>query len=242
MWSAPHDVRPNVPTDDTVGQTGRRAAAIDLLIAIAFFVACYVSEPALDPLLRRGHGLAGAVALAAYQFTFEGLALLLIMRIRSERFSDYGFTTRNAGKSVALALVLAAIYDLGMSWPAHALLWIPLRRQPAVRMSLEVGFPLSLVGLAVTVATWGFFEGFFGVFFAKKLNRAFGHSGRGWFSPGVIGFALFNGLIHLTVHQGIAGFLGSFASGYAIAVIPGVTENAWGSALVQTLTDAVGKL
>jgi hypothetical protein len=229
-------------SDDAVVRAVRRAAAIDLAVAIAFLVVCYVSEPALDSLLRRGHGLAGVVVLAANQFTFEGLALLLIMRIRSERFSDYGFTVRNAGMSVALALVLAAIYDVGMSWHAHALLWIPLRRQPATRMSLELGFPLSLAGLAVTVATWGFFEGCFGVFFAKKLNRAFGHSGRGWFSPGVIGFALFNGLIHLTVHQGMAGFVGSFASGYAIAVIPGVTENAWGSALVQTLTDAVGKL
>jgi hypothetical protein len=231
-----------VQSADTVVSAGRRSATIDLVIAIAFFVVCYACEPALDSLLRRGHGLAGVVVLAAYQFTFEGLALLLIMRIRGERFSDYGFTVRNAGKSVALAFVLAAIYDLGMSWHAHALLWIPLRRQPAARMSLEGGFPLSLVGFAVTVATWGFFEGFFGVFFAKKLNRAFGHSGRGWFSPGVIGFALFNGLIHLTVHQGMAGFVGSFASGYAIAVIPGVTENAWGGVVVQTLTDAVGKL
>lgn len=58
----------------------------------------------------------------------------------------------------------------------------------------------------------------------------------------MIGFALFHRLIHLTVHQGVAGFVGSFASGYAIAVIPGLTENARGSALVQTLTDAIGKL
>src|ERR1039458_3421424 len=227
---------------DTVVPVGRRAAVIDLAIAIAFFVVCYVSEPVLDPLLRRGHGLVMGFALATYQFMFEGLALLLIMGIRHERFSDYGFSARNAGKSVALALVLAGIYDLAMSWHANALLWIPLRRQPAVRMSLAVGFPLSLVGLAVTVAAWGFFEAFFGVFFARKLNQTLGHNGRGWLSPGVVGFALFNGLIHLTVHQGISGFIGSFASGYAIAVIPGVTENAWGSALVQTLTNAVGKL
>jgi len=224
------------------GAPARRRAVIDLAIAITVFAVCYASEPALDPLLRRGHGLAGVFSLAAYQFMFEGLAILFIMRIRRERFSDYGFNARNAAKSVALALGLAAIYDLGMSWHAHALLWIPLRRQPALRMSLEVGFPLSLAGLAMTVAAWGFFEGFFGVFFAKKLNQAFGRSGRSWLSPGVIGFALFNGLIHLTVHQGITGFVGSFASGYAIAVIPGVTGNAWGSALVQTLTDAVGKL
>ena len=106
---------------------------------------------------------------------------------------------------------------------------------------MAAGFPLSLVGLAVTIATWGFLEGFFGVFFARKLNQAFGHNGRGLLSPGALGFALFNGLIHLT-HQNIPGFIASFASGYAIAVIPAVTGNAWGSALVQTLTNAVGKL
>jgi hypothetical protein len=230
-----------LPHADTVAPVNRRAAVTDLAIAIAFFVVCYASEPVLDPILRRGRGFPMVFALAAYQFMFEGLALLLIMRIRHERFSAYGFTRRNAGKSVALALVLTGIYDLAMSWQANALLWIPLRRQPAVHMSMAVGFPLSLVGLAVTVATWGFFEGFFGVFFARKLNQAVGHNGHGWLSPGAVGFALFNGLIHLT-HQDISGFIMSFASGYAIAVIPGVTGNAWGGALVQTLTNAAGKL
>lgn len=220
----------------------RRKAGIDLAIAIAFFAVCYATEPVLDPLLRQGHGLVMVFAVASYQFMFEGLAPILIMGVRHERFSDYGFTWRNAGKSVVLALVLAGIYDLAMSWHAHALLWIPLRRQPAVHMSMAVGFPAFLAGLAVTVAAWGFFEAFFGVFFARKLNQAFGHNGRGWLSPGACGFAVFNGLIHLTVHQGISGFIASFASGYAIAVIPGVTGNAWGSALVQTLTNAVGKL
>ena len=95
-------------------------------------------------------------------------------------------------------------------------------------MSLAAGFPLSLAGLAVTVAAWGFFEGFFGVFFARKLNLALGHSGRGWLSPGVLGFALFNGLIHLVIGQGLEGFLGSFASGYAIAVISAVTQQPLG--------------
>lgn len=226
----------------TLPPLNRRAAAIDLAVAMAFFAVCVAVNPVLDPFLRHGRSLVMVFAAATYQFMAEGLALLVVMRIRHERFSDYRFTWRNAGKSVALALVLAGIYDLAMSWHAGALLWIPLRRQPAVRMSLAVGFPLSLVGLAVTVASWGFFEAFFGVFFARKLNRTFGHDGRGWLSPGAVGFALFNGLIHLTVHQGIAGFIGSFASGYAIAVIPGVTENAWGSALFQTLTNAVGKL
>jgi hypothetical protein len=233
---------PELRSGNTVAPVNRRAAVTDFAIAMAFFLVCYAGEPVLDPLLRHGRGLVMVIALATYQFMFEGLALRLVMMIRHERFSDYGFIGCNAGKSVALALVLAGIYDLALSWHANALLWVPLRRQPAVHMSVAIGFPLSLVGLAVTVAIWGFFEGFFGVFFARKLNQTFGHHGRGWLSPGAVGFALFHGLIHLTVHQGVSGFIASFASGYAIVVIPGVTGNAWGSALIQTLTNAVGKL
>lgn len=66
-----------------------------------------------------------------------------------------------------------------------------------------------------------------------------GHSGSGWLAPG--GFALFNGSIHCAIGQGIEGFLTSFASGYAIGVIPAVTDNAWGSAVFQTLTNSVGR-
>ena len=222
--------------------TNRYPAALDLGIAVGFFFVCYLSQPLLDPFLRHGRGLAMAFATAAYQFAFEGLAPLIIMAIRHEHFSDYGFTSRGAARSLALAVALAILYDLAMSWHAGAWLWVPMRRQPAIRMSLEAGFPACLVGLAATVAAWGFFEGFFGVFFARKLNAALGQSGRGWLSPGALGFALFNGWIHLTVGQGVEGFVESFASGYAIAVIPAVTGNSWGSALVQTLTDAVGKL
>jgi hypothetical protein len=221
----------------------RRTAAVDLAIVITFFLACYASISFLDPILRHGRGLAMVFATAAYQFTFEGVAALLIMAVRRERFSDYGFTRRNAGKSVALGLALAGIYDLAMSWHAGALMWIPMRRQPVTRMLLATGFPQCFAGLAVTALAWGFFEGFFGVFFSRKLNQALGHRGSGWFTPGVVAFALFNGLIHLALGQGIvAGFVFSFASGYAIAVVPAVSRNAWGSALVQTLTDAVGKL
>jgi hypothetical protein len=220
----------------------RRTAAIDLTVVLVFFLVCNAAEPALDPILRRGQGLTGVLALGTYQFILEGLAVLVIMAIRHERFSQYGFTVCNLGKSLVLALMLAAIYDLALSWHAGALQWVPLGRQPAVRMSLAAGFPLSILGVAVTVVVWGFFEGFFGVFFARKLNKAVGSNDRGWLSPGALVFGLFNGIIHLAIGQGIQGFVFSFASGYAIAVIPAVTGNAWGGTLVQTLTNAVGKL
>jgi hypothetical protein len=164
------------------------------------------------------------------------------MIARRERLSRYGFTRRNAGTSVALGLTLAALNDLVASWYAGALLWVPLSRHSATRMALEAPLLAALAGLMVTVAVWGFTESFFGVFFAKKLNEALGRTGRGWLSTGVLGFAFFNGSIHLAIGQGGMGFLTSFASGYAIAVIPAVTENAWGSPVVQTLTNAIGRV
>jgi hypothetical protein len=94
----------------------------------------------------------------------------------------------------------------------------------------------------VTLAVWGFLEGFFGTYFARKVNLLLHRSGQGWFAPGVLAFALFNGVAHLIVGQGLEGFLTSFASGYAIAVIPAVTGKAWGGTLVQTLTNAVGSV
>ena len=186
--------------------------------------------------------LAAVFILAAFQFAAEGLVPLILMAIRGERFSDYGFNWRNLGKSIALAVCLVVAYDLALSWQAGRWIWVPLRRHNAVRISFAAGFPLNLVGLVVVIAIWGFFEAFFGVFVAKKLNQVAGHAGNGWLAPGVWGFALFNGLLHAAIGQGVAGFLTSFASGYAIAVIPALTSNAWGSSLFQTATNAVGGL
>jgi hypothetical protein len=223
-------------------RTDRGSAAMDLVIVIFVFAAGSLSVPFLNPILRNGHGLIMVFAAAAFQFLLEGLAPLTLMALRREPFSDYGLIRRNVGWSLALGLAFALFYDLVLSWHAGAALWIPLQRQPAVRMSVAAGFPLGVAGLIVTVFTWGFLEGFFGIYFARKVNMMLGHSGCGWLAPGVLAFAIFNGGVHLLVGQGLEGFLTSFASGYAIAVIPAVTGNAWGGTLVQSLTNAVGRL
>lgn len=223
-------------------RASRLSAAVDLGIVLIVFAIGSLSVPVVNPILRQGHSLSAAFAAAGFQFLLEGMAPLALMALRGERFSGYGLVRRNLWPSLGLGLALAAVYDLGLSWRAGALLWVPLRRQPAVRMSLAAGFPLGLAGLAITALTWGFLEGFFGVYFSRKVNVVLGHSGCGWFAPGVLAFALFNGGVHLIVGQGLQGFVTSFVSGYAIAVVPAITGNAWGSTLVQTLTNAVGRL
>jgi hypothetical protein len=230
------------PAVNATTPSERRNAAIDLCVVLAVFVAVSLTLPILNPLLRRGHGLGGAFLLSCYQFSIEGLAPFALILWRRESAADFGLQRRRVGRSLALALLLAAIYDIGLSLSTGRLLWIPLARQPATRMSLAAGFPLALVGLATTVLMWGALEGFFGVYFSRKLSVALGTRNTGWLAPGALAFGLFNGLVHVVVGQGLYGFLSSFASGYAIAVIPAVTGNAWGGLLVQTITNSAGAI
>jgi hypothetical protein len=220
----------------------RRKAALDLAVVLLVFAACMFCVPYLNPRLRIAHGFQFVFALALFQFCSENLVPLALVAARRESFSFYGFAWKRLGRSLQLGVFLTLLYDAGLSLYTQTLLWIPLRRQPAIRMSLAAGFPLNLIGIAVTLMVWGFLEGFFGIYFARKVNLLTGHSGRGWFAPGVLAFALFNGVVHLIVGQGLEGFLTSFASGYAIAVISAVTRHAWGGTLVQTLTNAVGTI
>ena len=220
----------------------RRTAAVDLLIVLAAFAIGSLSIPVLNPLLRHGRGLTGVLAAALYQLSLEGLVPAILISWRRERLGDFGLTSRNLGRSIALAVGLAIVYDILFSLHAGKVLWIPLARQPATKMSLALGMPTGLLGIAIVTFAWGAAEGFFGVYFARKFSLATRTRRHGWLAPGVLAFALFNGLVHLLVGQGLLGFVDSFASGYAIAVIPAVTQNAWGGLLVQMLTNALGSV
>ena len=224
------------------GPKARSKAAVDLAISLLAFAACSLCVPYLNPRLRSAHGFRVLLAAALFQFCAESVAPLVLLLARRESFPSYGFTWIRLRSSLLLGVVLASLYDAIISIYAHALMWVPLRRQPAVRIALAAGFPLNLLGITITVVVWGFLEGFFGIYFARKINIVFKHSGHGWLAPGALAFALFNGSVHLIVGQGFEGFVTSFASGYAIAVVPAVTGNAWGGSLVQTLTNAVGRL
>jgi hypothetical protein len=220
----------------------RSAAIADLILAMGSVLLCIPWASPRNFFFQNLSGLGGVLKLATFQFVAEGLIPLILMAVRHERLSDFGFSLRNSSKSLAFASVFAIMNNLGVSWHARDWLWMPFRRHSGVRMSLLLGFPENVLGVAVTVAIWGFLEAFFGVFIAKRVNQMLGSSGKGWLSAGALAFALFNGSIHLVIGQSWPGFLTSFASGYVIGVIPALTENAWGSAVFQSLTNSVGKI
>lgn len=230
-------------SESAPGNSGeRQKAALDLALSLLAFAMCSLLIPYLNPRLRTAHGFRFVFATALYQLCSESLVPVVLLIVRREHFSWYGFRKSRIASSIGLGVLLALLYDAGISVYSNALLWLPLRRQPAIRLSLAAAFPFNLLGICITVVVWGFLEGFFGIYFARKVNVLVCHSGDGWFALGVLAFALFNGSVHVLVGQGPEGFITSFVSGYAMAVVPAITGNAWGGTLVQTLTNAVGKL
>ena len=160
-----------------------RRAIVDLSIVLVAFALGSFAIPVLNPLLRHGRGLTGVLSAALYQFSLEGLVPLILILWRKERPSDFGLTSRGLGRSIALAVALAVVYDALLSLHAGRLLWIPLARQPATRMSLAAGMPASVIGVAIVATAWGAVEGFFGVYFARKFSLATRTSPRGWLAP-----------------------------------------------------------
>jgi hypothetical protein len=220
----------------------RSHAAADVAAILIVFASVALTIPWLNPILRHSHGIPAFFAATGYQVAIEGIAPLGLMLARREKLADYRFIRGALVPSLALGLAFSILYDLGLSLSSHSLDWVPLIRQPATRIALASGPLFAPFGISLVVLVWGFLEGFFGIYLSQKVNIMAGHPGRGWLAPGVLAFALFNGGVHLLVGQGLEGFITSFASGYAITVVPAVTGNAWGGALVQMLTNAAGPL
>src|ERR1039457_4172086 len=93
----------------------RSSAAVDLAIVVSVTLLCGFSIPAIAPVFKHLGGMREVSALALFQFTAEGLAVLLLMAIRRERLSNYGFSSRGVLKSVAIAVLFAIIYVAALS-------------------------------------------------------------------------------------------------------------------------------
>ena len=148
-----------VRSDPASNDSGERSKAVlDLTLSLLAFALCFLFVPHLNPFLRAAHGFKFVLATALYQLCAESLAPVTLLLLRRESFFQYGFCKKKFGSSIALGVLLALLYNTGISLYSHALLWVPLRRQPAIRMSLAAGFPLSLLGIVLAVVVWAFWK------------------------------------------------------------------------------------
>ena len=94
---------------------------------------------------------------------------------------------------------------------------------------LDSGFPLSVLGMAVIILVWGFFEGFNYAVISEKINRRYPPAGL-WLDMGAVICAAACLLLHPfnTSFWGIVELITTFTAIYGMLIVKRQTGNAWG--------------
>lgn len=165
---------------------------------------------------------------AALQFGIAGLGTSIVMIRRKEGFSGFGLRRKNALKSIAgtvlCFLPLIAVIVFSENFKGYRPLNISVTEDV-----LSGGFPVNVLGMALILFVWGFFEGFNYAVIADKINERY-PSKKAWLNYGAITCAvicLFFHPVRLDI-RGIIEMVTVFFAIYGMLVIKDKTGNAWG--------------
>ena len=165
---------------------------------------------------------------AAIQFGVAGLGITIVCILRKEKFTHYGLIRKNAFKAI-IGTVICFI-------PSICCIFISGQfsgYQPfCIFVADDViasGFPSSIVGMALIVVVWGFFEGFNYAVVCEKIDRRY-PSKKKWLDYGAITCAIICILLHpfSTSFWGIIEIITTFIAIYGMLIVRKQTGNAWG--------------
>ncbi len=165
---------------------------------------------------------------AVTQFGIAGAGVTIVCLLRKERFTQFGLKRENALRAIlgtTLCFVPLLCYIIA-SGQFHGY-------QPfSIMITADVlasGLPLSLLGLALIVVVWGFFEGFNYAVISEKINRRY-PCGNPWLDYGAIICAIICVLFHPIRFSlwGIVELVTSAAAIYGMLLVKKRTGNAWG--------------
>lgn len=165
---------------------------------------------------------------AVVQFGIAGLGITIVCILRKEKFSDFGLVKKNIGKAImgtVISFIPSICYILASGefngyQPFNILITNDV---------LLSGFPVSILGMALIVIVWGFFEGFNYVVICEKINRRY-PSNNQCIDYGAISCAIVCILFHpLSISfLGIFEIITTFIAIYGMLIVKKKTGNAWG--------------
>ncbi len=169
---------------------------------------------------------------AVIQFGIAGLGISIVCLLRKERFSLFGLTKQNTVKSILGAVIsfipyLCYIFISGQykGYRPFSIL--------VTNDVLNSGFPVNILGLAIIVIVWGFFEGFNYAVISDKLSKRYPTKSK-WLDIGAITCAMVCILFHPfnTSFWGIVEIVTTFIAIYGMLIVKKQTRNAWGCVFV----------
>ncbi len=165
---------------------------------------------------------------AALQFGIAGLGISIVMVLRREGFSEFGLVKRNALKAIFYTILCFLPLILCIVASGNFDGYQPLRIS-ITKDVLVAGFPLNILGLALIMVVWGFFEGFNYAVIAQKINKRYPPQNL-WLNYGAITCAIICLLFHPieTDLWGILEMITMTLAIYGMLIVKHITGNAWG--------------
>ena len=165
---------------------------------------------------------------ASVQFGVAGLGITIVCILRKEKFTQYGLTKKNIGKTIvgtvicflpSVCYIIASGQFKGYQ-PFNILITGDV---------IASDIPISILGMALIVVVWGFFEGFNYAVICEKINRRY-PSNNEWLDYGAITCAVICILFHPFSFSfwGIIEIITTFVAIYGMLIVKKKTENAWG--------------
>lgn len=165
---------------------------------------------------------------AAVQFGVAGLGITIVCVLRKEKFTHFGLTRKNAFKAISGTIIcfVPSILYIFLAGQFNGYQPFSILITDDVIAS---GVPLSIIGMALIIVVWGFFEGFNYVVICEKINRRY-PSKKKWLDYGAITCAIICILFHpfSTSFWGIVEIITTFIAIYGMLIVRKQTGNAWG--------------
>lgn len=165
---------------------------------------------------------------AGVQFGLAGLGITIVCILCKEKFTHFGLTRKNVFKAIIWTIIcfVPSILCVFLSGQFNGYQPFGILITDDVIAS---GIPFSIIGMALIIVVWGFFEGFNYAVICEKINRRY-PSKKKWLDYGAITCAVICILFHpfSTSFWGIVEIITTFIAIYGMLMVRRQTGNAWG--------------
>ena len=165
---------------------------------------------------------------AGVQFGVAGLGITIVCILRKEKISQFGLTKMNIGKAI-VGTVLCFLPSVGYIIASGQFNGYQPFNILITGDVIASGIPISILGMALIVVVWGFFEGFNYAVICEKINRRY-PSDNEWLDYGAITCAIICILFHpfSISFWGIIEIITTFIAIFGMLIVKKKTVNAWG--------------
>ena len=165
---------------------------------------------------------------AGVQFGVAGLGITIVCILRKEKFTHFGLIRKNVFKAIIWTIIcfVPSILYVFLSGQFNGYQPFSILITDDVIAS---GIPFSIIGMALIIVVWGFFEGFNYAVICEKINSRY-PSKKKWLDYGAISCAIICILFHpfSTSFWGIVEIITTFIAIYGMLMVRKQTGNAWG--------------